>query len=199
MAALAGSAPRAGAEGGAPRAGVEGGAPQTGAEGGAPRTGAEGGGLETWRQFRRQVLFSDVLLAPAAEFPTGAARVASLRRMHRTEIDGPSGFWRIQCVAFLDPPAPSGGLALRATDVTDPSGPREVKVFEVAATRGDREIHVDDLVLTGAMGFEANHRYEITVERHEDQPETDVTGARLGGTGATGKRDVYAKGVVTLR
>ena len=91
MAALAGSAPRAGAEGGAPG---------TGAETGLPRTGAEGGGLETWRQFKRQVLFSDVLLAPAAEFPTGAARVASLRRMHRTEIDGPSGFWRIQCVAF---------------------------------------------------------------------------------------------------
>jgi hypothetical protein len=39
------------------------------------------------------------------------------------------------------------------------------------------------------MGFERGHRYEIVVERNADEP----------GTAPTGKRDVYAKGVVTLR
>jgi hypothetical protein len=165
---------------------------------GAPAV-ADGTGPEAWRQFRRQVLFSDVLLAPAAEFPTTAARIASLRRMQRTEIEGPGGFWRIQAVAFLDPPAPSGALGLRATDITNPSQPRSVRLFELNAMRGDHEVSIDDLVLTDAMGFEPNHRYEITVEQHEDAPETDVMGAGLPGTGRAGKRDVYAKGVVTLR
>jgi hypothetical protein len=164
-----------------------------------PATAADGGGSEAWRQFRRQVLFSDVLLAPPADFPTAAARVTSLRRMQRSEIDGASGFWRIQAVAFLDPPAPTGALALRATDVTDPSAPRVVRLFEITALRGDREVSIDDLVLTDALGFEPGHRYEMTVERHEDTPETDVMGAGLPGQSPTGKRDVYAKGVVTLR
>jgi hypothetical protein len=160
---------------------------------GVREAGADGSGPETWRQFKRQVLFSDVLLAPPAEFPTTEARIASLRRMLRTEIESPSGFWRIQCVAFLDPPAPTGALALRATDVTDPGDPHEVKLFEVTAQRGDRELDVDDLVLTAAMGFAPGHRYEIAVERHEDDADTSA------GVGTTGKRDVYAKGVVTLR
>jgi hypothetical protein len=166
---------------------------------GARPAAADGTGPETWQQFRRKVLFSDVLLAPPAQFPTTAARIASLRRMQRTEIEGPSGFWRIQAVAFLDPPAPTAALALRATDITDPNDPHLVRLFELSALRGEREISIDDLVLTAAMGFEAGHRYEMTVERHEDVPETDVLGAGLPGTIPAGKRDVYAKGVVTLR
>ena len=160
---------------------------------------ADGTGPEAWQQFRRKVLFSDVLLAAPAQFPTTAARIAILRQMQRTEIDGPSGFWRIQAIAFLDPPAPTAGLALRATDVTDPRNPHMVRLFELTAMRGDKEVSIDDLVLTAAMGFEAGHRYEMTVERHEDTPETDVLGAGLPGAVPAGKRDVYAKGVVTLR
>jgi len=74
-----------------------------------------------------------------------------------------------------------------------------VRLFELTAMRGDKEVSIDDLVLTAAMGFEAGHRYEMTVERHEDTPETDVLGAGLPGAVPAGKRDVYAKGVVTLR
>ena len=136
-----------------------------------PGAGAEAAGDETWRQFRRQVLFSDVLLAPAAEFPSPARRGSrACGACERTEIDGPSGFWRIHCVAFLDPAAPSGALTLRATDVTDPERTARGGVFEVAAEPGDQaSCQVDDLVLTDAMGFERGHRYEIG-QRLEDRP-----------------------------
>jgi hypothetical protein len=150
---------------------------------------AEASGDEAWRQFRGQVLFSDVLLAPPAEFPTPAARIASLRRMERTVIEGPAGFWRIHCVAFMDPSPTTGALTLRATDVTDPKDRREVRVFEMTAEPGAKELPIDDLVLNDGMGFERGHRYELTLERGGDEP----------GTATTGKRDVYAKGVVTLR
>ena len=152
-------------------------------------SGEGGGGEEAWRQFRGQVLFSDVLFAPSAEFPSAAARVASLRRSERSAIEGPNGFWRIHCVAFFDPVPTAGALILRATDVTDPKQRREVRVFEMSTEPGSKELPIDDFVLTDAMGFERGHRYEITLERGGDEP----------GTAATGKRDVYAKGVVTLR
>jgi hypothetical protein len=144
---------------------------------------------ETWRQFRGQVLFSDILFAPPTEFPSAATRVASLRRTERTVVEGPNGFWRIHCVAFLDPPAKTSALMLRATDVTDPKGRREVRVFEVTVEPGDKELAVDDLVLTEAIGFQHGHRYEVAVERGGEEP---------GTAAAAGKRDVYAKGVVTL-
>ena len=155
--------------------------------------GESGDGEEAWRQFHGQLLFSDVLFAPAAEFPSVAARIASLRRSERTVVDGPNGFWRIHCIAFLDPVPTTGALVLRTADVTDPTQPREIRVFEISTKPGTRELPIDDFVLTDAIGFERGHRYEMTVERGGEEPVVSPAPP------ATGKRDVYAKGVVTLR
>ena len=67
-------------------------------------------------------------------------------------------------VAFLDRPAPSSALKMRATDVTDPRAPREVRLFEVPVERGDRELRLDDFVVTEAMGFARGASYQISIE-----------------------------------
>ena len=136
-------------------------------------------------QFHGQVVFSDVLIAPAAQFPSAAAMTDALKRLKRTTVEGVGGFWRLHMVAFLEPAAKGGAFQLRATDVTDPKDPRQVRLFDVDGNPGDPELAVSDLVVTEVMGFVRGHRYEIAViPRREDQP--------------AGKGDVYAKGVITL-
>ncbi|HEY4394600.1 MAG TPA: hypothetical protein VGP64_11075 [Polyangia bacterium] len=143
------------------------------------------GALPTSGQFQGQVVFSDVLIAPAAQFPSPAAMTDALKRLKRTTVEGAGGFWRLHMVAFLDPAPRNGAFQLRATDVTDPKDPREVRLFDVDGTPGDHELAVSDLVVTEVMGFTRGHRYEIAViPRRDDQP--------------AGKGDVYAKGVITL-
>ncbi len=139
----------------------------------------------TWGQFHGEVVFSDVLIAPAAQFPSPAAMTDALRRLKRTTVEGAGGFWRLHMVAFLDPRPEGGAFQLRATDVTDPKDRREVRLFDVDGKPGDRELAINDLVVTEVMGFERGHRYEIAViPRRDDLP--------------AGKGDVYAKGVITL-
>jgi hypothetical protein len=139
----------------------------------------------TWGQFHGQVVFSDVLIAPAAQFPSAAAMTDALKRLKRTTVEGVGGFWRLHMLAFLDPTPKSGAFELRATDVTDPKDPHEVRLFDVDGNPGDHELSVNDLVVTEVMGFARGHRYEIAViPRRDDQP--------------AGKGDVYAKGVITL-
>jgi hypothetical protein len=141
---------------------------------------------QAWDRFKGQVVFSDVLLAPSSQFPSGQVMVAALKRLERTSVDGRDGFWRLHFVAFLDRPSDSGALRIVATDVTDAKKRREVKVFEVTRPSGERELHMNDFVLTDAMGFEHGHRYEIAVTPGGDEEHV-------------GKEDVYARGVVTLR
>jgi hypothetical protein len=143
---------------------------------------------ETWTQFRGQVLFSNILFAPPGQFPSAGARTASLRRTGRNTVESTGGFWRLHCVAFLDPLPKGSELRVRATDVTDAAKPHEVRVFHETIAPGQRELTMDDLVLTDTIGFESGHRYEISIERGDDEP----------GVSLAGKRDVYAKGVVTL-
>lgn len=139
----------------------------------------------TQGQFHGQVVFSDVLIAPAAQFHSPAAMTDALKRLKRTTVEGVGGFWRLHLVAFLDPAPASGAFQLRATDVTDPKDRREVRLFDVDGNPGDHELAVSDLVVTEVMGFARGHRYEIAViPRRDDQP--------------AGKGDVYAKGVITL-
>jgi len=139
----------------------------------------------TWGQFHGQVVFSDVLIAPAAQFPSPTAMTDALKRLKRTTVEGVGGFWRLHMLAFLDPAPASGAFQLRATDVTDPKDPREVRLFDVDGTPGDHQLPINDLVVTEVMGFARGHRYEIAViPRRDDQP--------------AGKADVYAKGVITL-
>jgi hypothetical protein len=117
----------------------------------------------------------------------------AMRRIQRTSVEQVAGFWRLHLIAFLDRPAATGALLLRATDVTDPRAPQEVRVFEVPTDRGAKEVRLDDFVVTEAMGFRRGASYSITIEA---APET-------GGLGEAkekaGKADVYAKGVITLR
>jgi hypothetical protein len=156
-----------------------------GAAGQPPAAAPASGPPQTWGQFHGQVLFSDVLIAPAAQFPSPAAMTDALRRLKRTTVEGAGGFWRLHMVAFLDPAPTNGAFQLRATDVTDPKDRREVKLFDVDGNPGDHELSVNDLVVTEVMGFERGHRYEIAViPRRDDLP--------------AGKGDVYAKGVITL-
>ena len=91
-----------------------------------------------WRTFRGRVTFSDVALAPQATFESPATMAAALRRIQRSAVEQTAGFWRLHLLAFLDRPAATGALVLRATDVTDPRAPREVRVFEVPAERGEK-------------------------------------------------------------
>ena len=141
---------------------------------------------QVWTAFRGQIVFSDVLIAQASDFPSGTVMVAALRRLERPVVDGHDGFWRFHFVAFLDRAPQSAMLRIVATDVTSPKQRREVKVFEVGADPAARELHMNDFVLTDAMGFERGHRYEIAILPGAD-------------TGAIGKQDVYARGVLTLK
>src|SRR5690349_6420364 len=82
---------------------------------------------EAWQAFHGQLLVSDVMIAPADGFDSGATMVAALHRVERKAVDATrDGFWRLHVVAFLDPAAPSGALRMRATDVTAPD--RRVQV-----------------------------------------------------------------------
>ena len=139
----------------------------------------------TWGQFHGQVVFSDIMIAAPAQFPSDAAMSDALRRLKRTTVEGADGFWRLHMVAFLEPAPRVTSFRLRATDVTDPKDRREVKTFEVDGKPGQTELEINDLVVTEVMGFERGHRYEIAViARADDVP--------------AGKGDVYAKGVITL-
>ncbi len=140
----------------------------------------------SWGQFHGQVVFSDIMIASPAQFPSDSAMSEALHRLKRTTVEGVEGFWRLHLVAFLDP-APRGSAAfrLRATDVTDPNDRREVKTFEVDGQPGQNQLAINDLVVTEVMGFERGHRYEIAVIGPGDDP-------------SAGKGDVYAKGVITL-
>src|SRR5262245_1412360 len=146
-----------------------------------------------WRTFRGRVTFSDVSLAPESTFENPTMMAAALRRIQRSSVEQTAGFWRLHLLAFLDRPAATSALVLRATDVTDARAPREIRVFEVPAERGLKELRLDDFVVTETMGFQRGASYEITIEA---APET------VGGAAETrkaGKADVYAKGVITLR
>ena len=139
----------------------------------------------TWGQFHGQVVFSDIMIASPAQFPSDSAMSEALRRLKRTTVEGVEGFWRLHMVAFLDPAPRVASFRLRATDVTDPKDRHEVKMFEIDGQPGQNELAVNDLVVTEVMGFERGHRYEIAViARADDLP--------------AGKGDVYAKGVITL-
>jgi len=140
----------------------------------------------SWGQFHGQVVFSDVLIASPAQFPSDAAMSDALRRLKRTTVEGGAeGFWRLHMVAFLDPAPRIASFRLRATDVTDPKDRHEVKMFEIDGQPGQNELAINDLVVTEVMGFARGHRYEIAViSRGDDLP--------------AGKGDVYAKGVITL-
>ncbi len=146
-----------------------------------------------WRAFRGRVMFSEVALAPAATFESPAIMTSALRRIERTQIGQASGFWRVHMIIFLDRPATTSSLVLRATDVTDPRTPRQVRVFELPVERGDRELRLDDFVVTEAMGFARDVSYQFAVEAPGD------AGAAGPETAKAGKADVYAKGVITLR
>ena len=153
-----------------------------------------------WRTFRGRVMFSDIAPAPADNFPSGAARTAALQRIGRTSIEQTGGFWRIHMVVFLDRPAGTDTLLLRAFDVGAPEAravrafePRQVRVFEVPVERGAHEVSLDDFVVTEGMGFERGKSYEFSIEALPEE------GSPLAETKKTGKADVYAKGVITLR
>jgi hypothetical protein len=138
------------------------------------------------KTFRGQVVFSDVLIAPAAEFPSGDALVGALQRLKRSAVQGTDGFWRLHMVAFPSPVPSSGTYRLRATDTTNPKERKQVKVFEIGGPASRPELEVKDLVLTDVMGFKPGHRYEIAVIGTGDDE------------GTAGKEDVYAQGVITL-
>jgi len=152
----------------------------------APLTAVAPVSAVIWGQFKGQVVFSDIMIASVAQFPSAAAMSEALRRLKRTTVEGGAeGFWRLHMVAFLDPAPRVTSFRLRATDVTDPKDRHEVKMFEIDGQPGQNELAVNDLVLTEVMGFERGHRYEIAViARGDDLP--------------AGKGDVCAKGVITL-
>jgi len=118
---------------------------------------------------------------------------SALRRIQRSAIDQNAGFWRVHMIAFLDRPAATGSLMLRASDVADPRAPRQVRVFEVPVERGGKELRLDDFVVTAAMGFEPGRTYEFAFEAPAEE------GVPGGEPKKAGKADAYAKGVITLR
>jgi len=156
----------------------------------APQAGAD---EEMWRSFRGKVTFTDIALAPASSFESATLMTSALKRIQRSSVDQNGGFWRLHILAFLERPAASGTLVLRASDVSDPAVPRSTRVFEVPIERGQKELRLDDFVVTETMGFTRGNSYEITIEA---PPEEGVTAAE---TKKAGKADVYAKGVITLR
>jgi hypothetical protein len=162
---------------------------------------------EAWREFRGQVVVSDVLLAP--KFGSDELMILNLHRLKRTVVKEANGFWRLHFVAFLDPAAEGDTMVLVARDLTVPSSlsasasphpspvpPRQVRLFEVPVEPAQRIVQVNDFVLSSAMGFVSGHDYELAVE--QAGPDDDGTGARSGGK-SYGKQDVCARGVVTLR
>jgi hypothetical protein len=148
---------------------------------------------EMWRAFHGRVVFSDVALAPPSSFESPTMMTSALRRIQRTTIDQNAGFWRVHILAFLDRPAATGSLMLRASDVSDTRAPRQVRVFEVPVTRGDKELRLDDFVVTDTMGFAAGRSYEFVFEAPGEE------GVPGGEAKKAGKADAYAKGVITLR
>jgi hypothetical protein len=125
-----------------------------------------------------QVVVSDVMLAP------GVGAVA-LKRFQRAVVRQVAGFWRLHMMAFLDREVDGDAVALGVYDVTSPGERKQVKVFDVPVESGARTVHLNDFVVSPPMGFEAGHKYEVAIE---------PAGGDRGG-----KRDAYAKGVVTLR
>jgi hypothetical protein len=151
---------------------------------------------EAWHAFHGQVLVSDVMIAPADKFDSGATLVAALRRVERKAVGARDGFWRLHLVAFLDPAAASGALRMRATDVTAPQHRVQVRLFDVEGAPGQKMLSMNDLVLSGDMGFKAGHQYELAIESGSDEaPEGIAPEVKP----AAGKPDVYAKGMITLR
>jgi hypothetical protein len=156
---------------------------------------------EAWREFRGQVVVSDVLLAP--KFGSDDVMILSLHRLQRSVVKEANGFWRLHFVAFLDPAAEGDTMMLVARDVTPPIAPRQVKVFEVPVEPAQRIVQVNDFVLNSAMGFVRGHDYELAVEQagpEESWPEArEARSNGKSGGKSNGKPDVCARGVVTLR
>src|SRR4051812_30463741 len=72
---------------------------------------------EAWREFKGQVVVSDVLLAPS--FGSDQLMIAVLRRVKCTQVASAHGFWRLHMVAFLDRAAGGSDTArVVARDVT---------------------------------------------------------------------------------
>jgi hypothetical protein len=158
---------------------------------GAGSARAEGGDTrevdgQAYAQFRRQVLVSEILIAPLSSFSSPAALCAVLRRLATREIAPSDGFWRLHVVAFMDPAPETAQVWAVLRDVTEPDHPRDVKLFEMDTEPGARELAASSLVLTEAMGFEHGHLYELAVTRGGDE-------------GRSGKAAVLARGVVTLK
>jgi len=162
----------------------------------APSAGADDA---MWRDFRGRVVFSDVALAPAANFQSSAVMTAALKRLERSTVDQTAGFWRLHLLAFLDRPAPTASLTMRASDVSPQRPPRQVRVFEIPIEKGDRELRLDDFVVTREMGFVSGGTYEISIEAPRDEGSGTAPVIGAPETARAGKADVYAKGVITLR
>jgi hypothetical protein len=146
-----------------------------------------------WRNFRGRVVFTDIALAPESNFENAALMTPALKRLERSTIDQTEGFWRVHVLAFLDRPAATRTLVLRASDVSNPKVPRPVHIFEVPIEPGAKELRMDNFVVTTGMGFASGGSYQLTVEAPPEE------GTTTGQTGKAGKADVYAKGVITLR
>jgi hypothetical protein len=144
---------------------------------GAPSADARADDDAMWQTFRGRVMFSDVALASADNFASSATMMAALRRLERTSVDQGAGFWRLHMIAFLDRPAATDALVLRAIDMRSPREPREVRVieprqvrvFEVPVERGAREVRLDDFVVTEGMGFERPKRAAWAAARRKKQ------------------------------
>lgn len=156
---------------------------------------------EAWHQFKGQVVVSDVLLAPS--FDSDQTMIAALNRVKCTQIAETHGFWRLHMVAFLDRAVDGETARVVARDVTvagaahaiRPKGSaagKAVRVFEVEAQPEQKILQMNDFVLSESMGFQQGHDYELTVEDGGDA-------AGVAARRVVEKRDVYARGVVTLR
>jgi hypothetical protein len=137
-------------------------------------------------EFRRQVIVSEILIAPLGDFPSPAALRAVLHRLATHTIAPADGFWRFHVLAFMDPSPDTAQVWAVLTDVTEPDHPREIKLFEMNTEPGARELAASSFVLTEAMGFEHGHVYELAVTRGGDEARN-------------GKAAVLARGVVTLK
>lgn len=160
----------------------------------SPAVRAEG---EAWRAFKGQVVVSDVLLAPS--FDSDQELITTLHRVRCSTVTATYDFWRLHLIAFLDP-VPDEGTETALVVARDVTAPKErkgarpeetgaaVRLFEVPIQPGQKILHMNDFVLSRSMGFEPGHDYELTVETRPD-----------GEVGPSEKRDVNARGVVTLR